>query len=321
MEISIIVPVYNVERYLSRCIDSILAQTFPDYELILVDDGSPDSCGAICDQYAKKDNRIQVIHQQNGGAASARNAGLDIAEGEWIAFIDSDDWIHPDYLRILFEVAGQKNADIVACRYALIHDNAIVDDSQMFPVFSAEDREEYWIHDRVGAVVPWGKLYRRELFAELRFPNGRTAEDEYVSYKVLFGCKNLVVLDNRMYRYFVNVNSVSRNNYIQRLPDVLEAFKLHEEYFKNSPWQKVYRLEIEHFASAWSDAIWITKNMKDSASRQQTKEYRTKLRQFLATHKAMIPIEKRKDIYISAYPGHAWCIRGFGILKRIFKHE
>ena len=321
MEISVIVPVYKVEKYLCRCIENILIQSFADFELVLVDDGSPDASGAICDQYAQKDSRIQVIHQQNGGAAAARNVGLDSAKGNWITFIDSDDWVHPDYLFLLYKVAIKEIADVVACRYDLVDDDTAVDDKSMNPTYSREDREEYWIHDRVGAVVPWGKLYRRELFTELRFPVGKTAEDEYVTYKILFGCKKLVVINNALYRYYVNKNSVSRNNYIQRLPDVLEAFKFHEEYFKHSPWQKVYRIEIEHYAGAWSDAIWITKNMKDETSRLLTEEYRAELRRFLNTHKGIISIEKRKDIYISAYPRHEWFIRGFGVLKRTLKHE
>ena len=103
MKVSAIVPVYNVEKYIYRCVDSILNQTFSDFELILVDDGSPDNCPQICDEYAKKDSRIKVIHKENGGLSSARNAGLDIASGEWISFIDSDDWIHKDYLLYLPE--------------------------------------------------------------------------------------------------------------------------------------------------------------------------------------------------------------------------
>lgn len=319
-KISVIVPVYKVENYLQRCVDSILTQTYRDFELILVDDGSPDSSGTICDRYAQMDDRIRVLHQKNGGAAAARNAGLDLASGEWIAFVDSDDWIHPQYLSILFQVAIQEGADVVTCRYELVKDSVKADDNEILPEIVAEDKEEYWVHDRMGAVVPWGKLFHHEQFANLRFPEGITTEDEYVTYKVLFECNTLIVLNNSIYRYFVNPNSVSRSDYLRRLPDILGAFKLHENYFRNSPWHKVYRLEAELYAAAWSDAIWITKKGKDEESKRRTKQYRDELRQYLETHKALIPFEKRKDIYISAYPRHEWFIRGFGFLKGLIKY-
>ena len=321
MEISIITPVYKVEKYLRRCVDSVLKQSFSDFELILVDDGSPDQSGAICDQYASEDNRVRVIHQKNGGAAVARNTGLDAASGKWIAFIDSDDWVHPDYLRVLHETAEQKHADLVTCRYETTSGVSAVGDAAVSPIVSSEDREEYWLGDRTGAVVPWGKLYRSELFEGIRYPVGRTAEDEFVTYKLIFGCNCLVVIENVMYRYFINEQSVSHRNYLDRLSDVLEAFREHEAFFRKSPWENVYRMEVEYYAAAWSDAIWITKKQKDEASKRLTKELRAELRCFLESHKHLIPFEKRKDIYISAYPNHEWFIRGFGFLKGKRNHE
>lgn len=321
MLISVIVPVYQAEKYLTRCLDSILAQSLSDYELLLIDDGSTDGSGVLCDKYAKADERVRVIHQKNGGAAAARNAGLDAAAGDWIAFIDSDDWVHPDYLRVLHEAAMQRNADLVACRYVTVRGGSKPADETMIPLFSEQNAEEYWIGDRTGATVPWGKLYRRELFREVRYPVGRIGEDEFVTYRLIFGCDRLAVIDNVMYRYFVNQNGVSRSSYIKRLPDALEAFRQHEEFFKNSPWQKAYRLEAEYYAAAWSDAIWITKKQKDEVSRQMTAELRKELRHYMNTHKYMIPFDKRKDIYISAYPGQEWFIRGFGFLKGLLRHE
>ena len=125
-DVSIIVPIYNVERYLSRCIDSILSQSFIDFELILLDDGSPDRCGFICDEYAVKDDRIRVIHQENAKISATRNAGLDAAEGEWIAFIDADDWIHKDYLKILL-AGALDDTDIVICGFLNILNDMVKD--------------------------------------------------------------------------------------------------------------------------------------------------------------------------------------------------
>lgn len=315
MKISIVVPVYKVEAYLGRCVDSILSQSFADFELILVDDGSPDNCPQMCDEYAEKDNRIRVIHQKNGGAAAARNAGIDSAEGEWLAFIDSDDWVHPDYLKLLYDTAEEQNADVTACRYETVNDATTSDDSPMAPCLSDENRENYWINDRTGAVVPWGKLYRREIFRELRYPEGRIGEDEFVSYKVIFGCEKLAILDNPLYRYYCNAGGVSRTDYFKRLPDIIDCFTEHIEFFKDSPWQKVFRLEVEKYAEAYSEAIWLLRGKKDDESRRKTQELRSVLKTFMDTHKGMIPFEKRKDIYIAAYPAQELFIRGFGYIK------
>ena len=126
-EISIIVPVYQVEKYLNECIDSILAQTFTDFELILVDDGSPDNCPALCDAAAKKDSRVRVIHKQNGGVSTARNAGLDAAQGNWIAFVDSDDTATPEYLEKMHKAALETGADFTSCHQKLFADANNVD--------------------------------------------------------------------------------------------------------------------------------------------------------------------------------------------------
>ena len=155
MVISIITPVYKVEAYLPRCVDSILNQSFQDFELILVDDGSPDQSGMICDRFAEEDNRIRVIHQVNGGAAAARNTGLDAASGEWITFVDSDDWVHPDYLRLLFETACLNDTDVSVCKYQTVSeqsDEFAIGEAQL----SFATKESYWIGDRMGATVPWG---------------------------------------------------------------------------------------------------------------------------------------------------------------------
>ena len=178
-EISIIVPVYKTERFLSACISSILAQTFTDFELILVDDGSPDSCPALCDAAAAKDSRIRVIHQKNRGLSGARNAGLDAAEGEWIAFVDSDDTITPDFCAKLYHAAQEAGAEMAVCNYRQV-------DEALTPI-----REQY-LHVRREVLTPeqalehstllpymvvWNKLYHRSIFAQLRFAEGKLNED------------------------------------------------------------------------------------------------------------------------------------------------
>ena len=193
MLISVIVPVYKVEKYIHRCVDSILAQTFTDFELILVDDGSPDNCGKICDEYAEKDNRIHVIHKENGGLSDARNAGIDWAfansDSEWITFIDSDDWIHPKYLEALYNAVKETGCEISICGYEeTTGDSPKVDDINLQAVIVST--EDFFCEHNVNAVVAWGKLYKKELFREIRYPVGKLHEDEFTTYKLLFQYEN-----------------------------------------------------------------------------------------------------------------------------------
>ena len=174
--ISVIVPVYNVEIYLHRCVDSILAQTFTDFELILVDDGSPDNCGAICDEYAKKDSRVRVIHKENGGQSSARNRAIEAAQGEWIHFVDSDDLIHPQMLEILYRAAQESGANISACSYTEAEDveNSFFAPYPMPPQYTlAAVSEEKLMEYRDGKKghywIVVAKLLRKEIVERERF--------------------------------------------------------------------------------------------------------------------------------------------------------
>ena len=166
--ISVIVPVYKVEPYIHRCVESIFAQTFTDFELILVDDGSPDNCGSICDDYATKDNRVTVIHQDNGGLSDARNAGIDWAfansGSEWLTFIDSDDWVHPMYLEVLYCAVKDTGCSISVCGYNETDgETPYVDEAKL----QAEvvNTEDFYCEHNVNAVVAWGKLYKKVLFS------------------------------------------------------------------------------------------------------------------------------------------------------------
>ena len=189
--ISVIVPIYNVELWLPRCLDSILSQTFSDFQLILVDDGSTDSCGAICDGYAAKDSRIQVIHKENAGLSSARNAGLEIAGGKFISFIDSDDWIHPQYLELMLHFQRSGNYDLVICNHKRTHSHCTD------PLYSCSDihpqelnLEGIYRQHRTKSYV-WNKLYRRSLIGDHRFIQEKIAEDAAFNGMVLGSCENL----------------------------------------------------------------------------------------------------------------------------------
>jgi glycosyltransferase involved in cell wall biosynthesis len=214
--ISVIVPIYNVEQYLHKCLDSILAQTFKDFELILVDDGSPDKCGEICEYYANKDNRIHVIHKINGGVSSARNRGIDIARGEYIAFVDPDDTIEPTMYDVLFQTALNHRADIVVCSYKTI--DLVNNSTTISPVWRNVDCiidkntiETYvlplvLIDKTYSLISSWNKLYRKSMFDSLniRFDEKKHfGEDERLNITLLSLINNLVCVDQPLYNYFI----------------------------------------------------------------------------------------------------------------------
>lgn len=194
MKLSVIVPVYNVECYLHECIDSVLRQDFTDFELILVDDGSPDRCGEICDDYAARDRRVRVIHQSNGGLSAARNAGLEMASGDYIAFIDSDDFVAPDFFsRAIQALEGHPDADLVEMP-VILHYGAKEETLYQSPVrgyiegadniFTSWVRHQGYLH-----TYSCNKICRRSLFHQLRFPVGHVFEDSYITPRLLQQCR------------------------------------------------------------------------------------------------------------------------------------
>ena len=209
--ISVIVPVYKVELYLYRCVESILNQTFQDFELILVDDGSPDCCGEICEEYAKKNCRVHAFHQENGGLSAARNTGiewvLNNSNSEWITFIDSDDWIHPRYLELLYQAVHNTGLSVAVCGFERTdgtHEPLINGNISAI----AWETETFYCSDKVTATVAWGKLYRKQDFAFVRYPEGKIHEDEFTTYKVLFSYAKIAVIEQPLYAYFQNPHSI-----------------------------------------------------------------------------------------------------------------
>ena len=228
-EISVIVPVYKVEQFLHRCVDSILCQSFQDFELILVDDGSPDNCGALCEAYAAQDSRVCVIHQKNGGLSAARNTGIDYvmanSNSHWLAFVDSDDWVHPDYLKVLYSTAEQTLCKISACGFFRTEGESFPQE-QDFSVFclSADDYYCGQFHDGVTAVA-WNKLYHRSLFKKLRYPIGKLHEDEFTTYQAIYQTGKIGVTPAQLYAYYQNPEGIMRSQWNPRRMHVLEAFE------------------------------------------------------------------------------------------------
>ena len=223
--ISVIVPVYKVEKYIHRCVDSILGQTYEDFELILVDDGSPDNCGAICDEYAAKDSRVVVIHQENGGLSAARNAGIDWAfansDSQWLTFIDSDDWVHPEYLQRLLDASVTMRTNISACRIESKDDQC--DEDAWYPLKYLTEDAYCSDNTAVFMISACAKLFRKHLWEQIRFPKGKLHEDRFTTHKVLFQCRTVALIQAPMYRYCRNPNSIMRAPWSPRRLDDLEA--------------------------------------------------------------------------------------------------
>lgn len=228
-DIHIIVPVYKVEKFLSRCVDSILAQTFPDWHLILVDDGSPDACPDICDAYARKNSRIQVIHQKNGGLSAARNAGIEEAlsreDCQWLTFVDSDDWVHPHYLEALYETVTQNGSLLAACGIFRTTGEAFPPEQDwQIRVMEADD---FYCADTEEpiATVAWNKLYHRSLFASLHYPVGKLHEDEFTTYRTVYQAGQVAFVPAKLYAYYQNPDGIMGARWSEKRMHVLEAFE------------------------------------------------------------------------------------------------
>ena len=225
--ISVVVPVYNVDEYLPECVESILGQTFTDFELILVDDGSPDNCGTMCDSYEKKDSRVHVIHKENGGLSDARNKGIDSAKGEYITFIDSDDIVYKDYLKYLYEAAQAYDADIVQGTITTHFDKlgSLGKDRHQqeydVRVFSGEDAIRDYLTYRTHYSNSTFKLIRTTLFDGVRFPVGKYSEDEYTTYRLVLKSRKDVCLPMYIYYYRLREGSIVRS-YSSRRFDVCD---------------------------------------------------------------------------------------------------
>lgn len=304
-QISVIVPVYKVEPYLRRCVDSILAQTFTDFELILVDDGSPDNCPAICDEYAAQDARVHVIHQQNGGLSAARNAGLDWvfqnSDSAWISFVDSDDWVHYQYFEILLAAAQINDDSIVVCQHKPSTEFK-TEQSIDNPKYEMMDIEQLFCQrygDFVSACV---KLFGRKCWEECRFPAGKMAEDVYTIPQILFEQSRICVVNEELYYYYRNEQSIMHSQWNVQKLTMLEAHQKQVKWLKEKGYKKALRREYRSYAMNLS--MQISGMQEQGYNPVEIRELRRILRKILFLKTPMdIPISKKNLwIYESAYP-------------------
>ena len=239
MEISCIVPVYNVEKYLKKCIESILNQTFIDFEVILIDDGSTDESGKICDDYIKKDSRIRVIHKKNGGLSDARNVGIENARGRYLIFIDSDDYIDKNMLKTLYDLNIQNNTEISACDKAFVFEDTgkieYGEENEKIHILNSEETFKIIVdfYKKLGMEM-WNKLYLKDLFMGVRFPTGKIFEDQATQYKLIFKAKKISYIEKSLYYYLRRNNSITTQIYNEREKERIEMINNMVEYIKHN---------------------------------------------------------------------------------------
>jgi len=231
--VSIIVPVYNVEKYLARCVESIIGQDYNNLEIILVDDGSNDSSGMICDRYSRNDDRVKVIHQTNGGMSAARNAGLDIASGDYIMFVDSDDEVVSTFVSTMLNASISSDASLVQCGFRYVDEEGIllneVVSSDAVLLNHTEQMKEH-LNERLITTMVWDKLYKADLLRDLRFPVGKYHEDIFFIYKVLHCATTTFVLNKALYNYRQVAGSIMHRSFNNKHLHSLEALQERKEF-------------------------------------------------------------------------------------------
>ena len=231
--ISVIVPVNKVERFLDRCISSIVDQSYSDLEIILIDDGSPDNCPAICDAWAQRDKRIIVVHKENGGLSSARNTGIAKASGDYIAFIDSDDWIAPEMMEKLMEALREDGSDIAACTVQTVFENGIYGPLltvQKRGVLDQSEAQKALLQESLLKQPVWYKLYRRKIVQDILFEAGRAHEDVFWSYQAIGRARRVSLIDYVGYYYYQRADSIMGKEYSLKRLDAIEAYENRYDY-------------------------------------------------------------------------------------------
>ena len=258
--ITVIVPIYNVEDYLLKCLDSLAAQTFSDVEIILIDDGSTDKSGRIADTYAGTDNRFSVYHTSNHGLSAARNLGIEKAKGDWLMFVDSDDYVVPDFCDKPYQAALHEGADLVIFRNSRQqsarsqHNKVSV---SRLPVVSGIVDAETAV--RYGSAAVWNKLYRRELFYAIRYPEGRVYEDLATTHKLIFAAKRILILPDVLYYYVFRKDSISHINSSKYAGDAFLAWLERVEYLKSRGCAEDLYLPFE-----WSCSLTLLARLEPS---------------------------------------------------------
>lgn len=263
MNVSIIVPVYNTEKYLNHCLISILNQSYTDFELILVNDGSKDNSGNICDEFAKNDSRIKVIHKENGGQSSARNRGLGFAQGKYIVFVDSDDVVDKDMIEVLLKTITETGAEIATCRLKKFADESEITShhiSQIIDIYDNDTIMKEMVNNNIINFSPCGKIYKKEIFSEFRFREGIIFEDMELLFRIWARTEKAAIIHDELYFYRTNPNSTLNSKYSERhLIEYDVRKQIYEFYRENYP-QYSYNVYVNWMFCSVLMYVKITNN-------------------------------------------------------------
>ncbi len=256
--VSVIIPVYKVENYLKRCVDSVLAQTYENIEIILVDDGSPDNCGEMCDEYARADSRVVVIHKENGGVSAARNIGVERSHGEYVTFVDSDDYISPDYVEYLYSLLFDNDADVAIAGFNKTSDDSCdfaSDSENNVKIINGKEACEKLLDGMrfMQFVTPWVKLFKRKIIHKYPFPVGRRYEDEATLYKIYYSACRVAYSDKVLYAYYDNLSSYMNTRGGEFKKDWFSVMYERAEFFAANNEKKLsrraYKILIRYLAN------------------------------------------------------------------------
>lgn len=315
-EISIVVPVYNVEKYLQECINSILAQSFTNFELILVDDGSDDRSGEICDIYSQKDARVKVIHKSNGGLSSARNAGIHIAKGEYIGFVDSDDCIEKEMFTELYKAVRKYQSDIAVCSFAQIDENgrrgeqfSDFDTEMILSRIQAQEKYFQGYAQSMIYTVAWNKLYRRSLFENMEYPIRKVHEDEFVTFRLLYNAKNIVYIPYCGYLYRCRNESIM-DQFNEKRFHLFDAYIVKLKYFEKISNEMLWNSMLKKTIHMFEEYQYRQKKSGKTELEKTVEEYRKKIiKQYQGSKLKMSRSLKIETILFSKFPAlyfHIW---------------
>lgn len=280
MKISIVVPIYKVELYIKKCIETLIGQTYKNIEIILVDDGSPDNCGKICDEYSKKDKRITVIHKKNGGLSDARNAGIKIATGEYIMLVDSDDYIELNSCEELEKIINKTKADIIAFKKTNKFEDGVeqrTEDTEKYKEYTNKEAYIELIYGRNFEITAWSRIYKKDILKNIPFPVGVLSEDFAIAHKLFMASNKIVFYDKTLYNYLIRNNSImgniSRNHAIDLYNITNEVYKFQKNNFK----EHILKIKTVHYNNLMKISYFL-KNEKDKETNKILKECNKVLR-------------------------------------------
>lgn len=300
--ISVIVPVYKVENYIRRCVDSILNQTYADLEIILVDDESPDNCPAICEEFKEKDARVKVIHQQNAGLSGARNAGIDIATGEYLAFVDSDDYLAVDFIESLYKAMIVTKSDIAMCKYEYVKGDTMTQShkpGENIVYTGVEMIENMYSPDGAFFVVAWNKLYKRQLFDKIRYPKGRIHEDEATTHRLYYEAERAVFVERYLYGYFVGGESITRKKFNKNRLDWAWSVEQRLDFLENKGLKDLLPTAIKAYADGVIDLFFQCKEgLENSKIEQKDLKKKVKIALVRVKKYGSLPTKTRIGYYL-----------------------